>query len=526
MSEGSAAGRPRLGIELGSTRIKACLIDADHRPIAVGRHVWENRLVDGVWTYSLDDVWGGLRCAVADLAARLGDDRDDVLGSVAAVGVSAMMHGYLAFDETGSLLTPFRTWRNTSTAAAAARLGKALGCNIPHRWSVAHLYQAVLDGEQHVPHVRFLTTLAGYVHWRLTGRKVLGMGDASGMFPVDATTGSYDSAMLEAADELLAADGFDRHLAGLLPSVLAAGEEAGVLTAEGAGLLDESGALPAGIPMCPPEGDASTGMVATHSIAPRTGNVSVGTSIFAMVVLEGPTARPHPEIDIVATPAGAPVAMVHCNNGASEFNAWASVFHELATSLGSDADQDAVFAVLLRAAAAGEADGGGVLSYNQLSGEPVLGDLEQGRPLIVRTPDSRLSLANLSRSLVFGIFGTLTIGMRVLAEEGIRIDRMLAHGGLFRTPGPAQALLAAALDTPVAVGDSAGESGAWGAAVLASFMDSSESDLEKFLDREVFAHEQLDVVRPDPDQVLGYRSFLERYVSGLAVERAAVGAVP
>ncbi len=525
MSDGPAPARPRLGIELGSTRIKACLIDADHRPIAVGRHAWENRLVDGVWTYALEDVWAGLRCAVSDLADHLGEDRKDVLGSVTAIGVSAMMHGYLAFDDADSLLTPFRTWRNTSTSVAAAELGRTLGCNIPHRWSVAHLYQAILDGERHVPHVRFLTTLAGYVHWRLTGRKVLGVGDASGMFPIDATTGTYDAAMLEAAERLLAAHGFDRRLTDLLPVVLAAGQTAGTLTAEGAALLDESGALRAGIPMCPPEGDASTGMVATHSIAPRTGNVSVGTSIFAMVVLEEPTAHPHPEIDIVATPTGSPVAMVHCNNGASEFDAWASVFHEFATTLGCDVDDDAVFAILLREAAAGEVDGGGILSYNQLSGEPIAGDLEQGRPLIVRTPGSRLDLANLSRSLVYGIFGTLTIGMRVLADEGIRIDRMFAHGGLFRTPGPAQFLLSAALDTPVAVGRSAGESGAWGAAVLASFMSASDSDFEEFLDRNVFADEKLDVVRPDAEQALGYRSFLGRYMSGLTVERAAVAAV-
>lgn len=520
-----AQGRATLGIELGSTRIKAVLVGEDHTVLATGGHAWENQLVDRTWTYALDAVWDGLRAAVADLLADAEQRHGVRPTSFAAVGVSAMMHGYLAFDADDELLVPFRTWRNTSTGAAAAELTELFGYNIPLRWSVAHLHQAVLDAEPHVPDVRFVTTLAGYVHWRLTGRKVLGVGDASGMFPVDPATHDYDADLLARYDALAA----DRlpvdHLRDLLPDVLVAGQDAGRLTDEGAALLDPSGALRGGTPLCPPEGDAGTGMVATASVAPRTANISVGTSIFAMVVLEKPLARVHHEIDLVTTPAGDLVAMVHCNNGASELGEWAGVFGRFATALGSDAGADEVFGVLLREALEGEADGGGLLAYNYLSGEPITG-LTEGRPLVVRTPDSRLTLGNFVRTQVYGAFGTLSLGMRILAAEGVGVDAMYAHGGLFRTAGVAQRLLAAAVDAPVAVGRTAGEGGAWGIAVLAGYLASGATqDLGTYLTTHVFAEAEIDVVQPDAADVAGYATWLERYEAGLAVERAATEAV-
>src|SRR5690606_25398625 len=387
-------GRTALGIELGSTRIKACLVGPDNVPLASGSHDWENQLVDGVWTYSLEAVWTGLQEAVAALLSDVETRYGVRPTTVGALGVSAMMHGYLAFDEAGELLVPFRTWRNTSTERAARELTELLGHNIPLRWSVAHLYQAVLDDEPHVARVHHLTTLAGYVHWRLTGRQVLGVGDASGMFPVDVATGGYDRTMLAAFDERAA--GRVPPLADLLPAVLPAGAGAGTRTPEGVALLDPSGTLRPGAPLCPPEGDAGTGMVATNSVAPRTGNVSAGTSIFAMVVLERPLERVHEEIDLVTTPAGDLVAMVHCNNGASELAAWADLFGQLAAALGAPADPETVFEAFLRSALDGDADGGGLLAYNYLSGEPITG-LEAGRPLFTRTPDSRLTLANFAR---------------------------------------------------------------------------------------------------------------------------------
>ena len=523
--ESIAQGRVTLGIELGSTRIKAVLVGEDHVPLASGGHAWENQYVDRTWTYSLDAVWEGLRGAVADLLADAERQHGVRPTSLAAIGVSAMMHGYLAFDADDELLVPFRTWRNTSTGPAAAELTELLGYNIPLRWSVAHLYQAVLDAEPHVPDVRFVTTLAGYVHWRLTGRRVLGVGDASGMFPVDPATRDYDADLLARFDAHVAGRLPAAHLADLLPEVLVAGQEAGTLTDEGAALLDPSGTLRAGTPLCPPEGDAGTGMVATASVAPRTANISVGTSIFAMVVLEHPLARVHHEIDLVTTPAGDLVAMVHCNNGASELGEWAGVFGRFATALGSDAGADEVFGVLLREALEGEADGGGLLAYNNLSGEPVTG-LDEGRPLIVRTPDSRLTLGNFVRTQVYAAFGALSLGMRILDGEGVEVDAMFAHGGLFRTAGVAQRLLAAAVDTPVAVGRTAGEGGAWGIAVLAGYLASgATTDLGTYLTEQVFADAELDVAQPDPADVAGYTAWLARYEAGLAVERAATEAL-
>ena len=518
-------GRTSLGIELGSTRIKACLIGPDATEVlATGSYAWENRLEDGLWTYALDDVWQGLQAAYRALA----DDADKRHGvrpeTFGAIGVSAMMHGYLAFDAAGELLVPFRTWRNTNTGPAAAELSALFGVNIPLRWSIAHLHQAVLDAESHVPQLDFITTLAGFVHWRLTGEKVLGVGDASGIFPIDSAACDYDGRMLDAYDARVA-EKLRTPVRGLLPTVLPAGTAAGTLTAEGAALLDPSGALRPGIALCPPEGDAGTGMVATNSVSPRTGNVSAGTSIFAMVVLEGPLASVHHELDLVTTPAGDPVAMVHCNNGASELAAWAGLFGRFAAATGQSIDDDAVFDVLFQEALEGEADAGGLLAYNHLSGEPIAG-LAEGRPLFVRTPNSDFSLANVMRAQLYGVFGTLALGMQVLAAEGVVLERMFAHGGMFRTAGVAQRFLAGALGAPVAVGELAAEGGAWGIAVLASYLSHSDAiALGDYLDERVFAEASLVVAAPEPADVAGFATYLDRYRAGLAIESAAVDAI-
>ncbi|MEN2741561.1 FGGY-family carbohydrate kinase [Microbacterium sp. X-17] len=521
------AGRTALGIELGSTRIKACLVDADDPAtvLAVGSHDWENEFADRVWTYSLDAVWSGLQAAyaalVADAEARHGV-RPRTFG---AIGVSAMMHGYLAFDAAGELLAPFRTWRNTTTGPASAQLSALFGVNIPLRWSIAHLHQAVLDAEPHLGRLHSITTLAGHVHERLTGRRVLGVGDASGMFPIDSATKTYDAELVARYDGLVR----DKALPGLrelLPEVLVAGEPAGELTPAGALLLDPSGELQPGIPLCPPEGDAGTGMVATASVAPRTGNVSAGTSIFAMVVLERPLAEAHHELDLVTTPAGDAVAMVHCNNGASELSAWAGLFGRFAEAAGAPVAPDAVFETLFREALDGEPDAGGLLAYNYLAGEPITG-LEEGRPLVVRTPDSRLTLANFARAQLYGVFGTLALGMRVLHAEGAALDRMFAHGGMFRTAGVAQRFLAGALDAPVSVADTASEGGAWGVAVLAAYLRAARSGtpLDVYLDRDVFGGFAVETVEPDAGDVAGFAAYLARYADGLAAERAAVASI-
>jgi sugar (pentulose or hexulose) kinase len=526
MDAGAAitSGRTALGIELGSTRIKAVLIGPDSAPLAVGSSDWENQFVDRLWTYSLDAVWAGVQQSFATLTDDVRRRHGVELSGVGALGVSAMMHGYLAFDAEGALLTPFRTWRNTNTARATERLGAEFGVNIPHRWSVAHLYQAVLDAEEHLSRLDHLTTLAGYVHWQLTGEKVLGIGDASGMFPIDTDTGGYDTAMLARFDELAAEAGVELSIAELLPAVARAGRPAGTLTAAGAELLDPTGRLCPGVPLCPPEGDAGTGMVATNSVAPRTGNVSAGTSIFAMVVLEQELARAHRELDLVTTPAGDPVAMVHCNNGASELNAWAGLFAEFARALGADADPSKVFQTLFTAALGGASDGGGMIAYNYLSGEPIT-DLEEGRPLFLRSPDSRLDLGTFMRTHLFSALATLRIGMDVLQKaEGVRLDRMFAHGGMFKTAGVAQRFLAAAIDTPVSVGEVAAEGGAWGIAVLAAFAArrSPDQSLADYLDTVVFTGATLQTVEPDPIDVAGFDTFMRRYVAALPVERAAV----
>ncbi|MGN6273407.1 MAG: xylulokinase [Protaetiibacter sp.] len=513
-----------LGIELGSTRIKACVIDAEGRTLATGSHSWENRLEDGRWTYSLDAVREGLRSAYADLVAQLGA----APASFGAIGVSAMMHGYLAFDAEGQLLVPFRTWRNTNTGPAAAELSAALGVNIPLRWSIAHLHQAALDGEPHVPLVARITTLSGYVHHLLTGRDVLGVGDASGMFPIDPATGDYDMELLEIAQERLAAAGGELELLEVLPPVLSAGADAGTLTADGAALLDASGTLQPGIPLAPPEGDAGTGMVATNAVRARTANVSAGTSIFAMVVLEGSLAAASPDIDVVTTPDGSPVAMVHCNNGSSELGAWVGVFAEFARAIGATPSSDEVFAAVLGGVLADDAAENGLLAYNLLSGEPIVGT-DEGRPLVVRTPGSRLSLAGFGRAQLFSVFAALAIGMRELAAQNVALDEVVAHGGLFRSGGVAQRALAAALGTPVAVGESASEGGAWGIALLASYRRAvAEGDtraLPDWLDATAFADAPVTTIEPTASDIAGYAAYLERWEAGLAVERAAVAAL-
>lgn len=517
-------GGTALGIELGSTRIKAVLIGPDHTPLATGSHAWENQFVDRLWTYSLESVWSGVQACYAALAADVAARYGVELTTIGALGVSAMMHGYLAFDDAGELLVPFRTWRNTNTGPAVEALSAAFGTNIPHRWSIAHLYQAVLDAEPHVGSVAQLTTLAGYVHRQLTGERVLGVGDASGMFPIDTEAGGYDATMISTFDRLVADHGVDWSVADLLPTIRPAGDDAGTLTEAGAALLDPTGTLRPGAPLCPPEGDAGTGMVATNSVAPRTGNVSAGTSIFAMVVLEHPLSRVHHELDLVTTPAGDLVAMVHCNNGASELNAWVGLFAEFAALLDVPVDAGRVFETLFRASLDGTPDGGGLLAYNYLSGEPITG-LDEGRPLFVRSPDSTLDLATFMRTHLFASLATLRIGMDVLlSDEQVDLESMFAHGGLFTTKGVAQRYLAAAIDTPVSVGNTASEGGAWGIAVLAAFLTARApgQTLADYLADRVFAGAELVTVEPDPADVAGFNAFMRRYVAALPVQRAAV----
>ncbi len=521
-------GRASLGIELGSTRIKACLIAENGHVLAVGSHAWENSFVDRMWTYPLDEVWAGIQAAYAELVTHVQQAFGVPIDTLASIGISAMMHGYLAFDSHDGLLVPFRTWRNTTTGPAAAELSALFGVNIPLRWSIAHYRQAMLDAEPHVARIDRLTTLAGYVHTALTGRDVLGVGDASGMFPIDPATGTYDADLVARFDAL--ADGASpRPLLAVLPAVLPAGADAGELTPAGAALLDPTGVLQSGARFCPPEGDAGTGMVATNAVAPRTGNVSAGTSIFAMVVLERQLSAAHDELDVVTTPAGDPVAMVHCNNGASELAAWVGVFQRFAEVIGSPLAPDAVYQALFTEALSAAPDAGGILSYNHLSGEPIAG-LDEGRPLVIRTPDSQLTLANFLRSQLAGVFATLSLGMRVLDDEGVEVDRMLAHGGIFRTAGVAQRVLAAALDVAVSVERHASEGGAWGIAVLAAYTaarrtGATEASLAQYLADVAFADAAFTTVEPDPAEVAGYAAYLDRYRAGLAAERAAVTAL-
>lgn len=516
-------GKTYLGIEMGSTRIKAVLIGEDFKPVASGGHDWENRLENGIWTYSLDDVWAGVQASFASLVKDINEKYNVKLEKVSSIGISAMMHGYLPFDADGNQLVGFRTWRNTITEQAANELTGKFGFNIPQRWSIAHLYQAMLNGEEHVANVATLTTLAGYVHWKLTGKKVLGVGEASGVFPIDSVKLEYDSSMRTQFNELAAAKGFAWTLEDILPQVLGAGEDAGVLTSDGAKLIDPSGALQSGCPMCPPEGDAGTGMVATNSIQQRTGNVSAGTSIFAMIVLEKALSKVHPEIDIVTTPAGKPVAMVHCNNCTTDLDAWVRLFGEVISLGGGSMSKPALYDALYDIALTGDADCGGLLSYNYYSGEHITG-FEEGRPLFVRQPDSIFKLANFMRMQLFSTMGTLKIGMDILAEEQVRLDKLLGHGGLFKTEKVGQKLMAGALNVPVSVMTTASEGGAWGIALLAAYrvLKADSDTLESFLADKVFAGEAGVCINPDPNDVAGFEEFMKRYRSGLAVEKAAV----
>ncbi len=518
------AGKTALGIEFGSTRIKAILIGEDNTPIASGSHEWENQLVEGIWTYSLDAIWSGLQDCYAKMAKDVENQYGVVLTTIGSIGFSAMMHGYMAFGQAGELLVPFRTWRNTITEQAAEKLTEEFQYNIPQRWSIAHLYQAILNKEEHVKNVAFFTTLAGYIHWQLTGRKVLGVGEASGMFPIDIHTKQFDANMIEKFDKLVAPCGYPWKLKDILPEVLLAGEEAGTLTKEGAKLLDVSGNLQAGIAVCPPEGDAGTGMVATNSIAKRTGNVSAGTSVFAMIVLEKELKKVHPEIDLVTTPTGNLVAMVHCNNCTSDLNAWVNLFKEFAESFGIEVDMTKLFYVLYNKALEGDADCGGLMAYNYFSGEPVTG-FEEGRPLFVRTPDAHFNLANFMRVHLFTSLGVLKTGLDILLkEEDVKVDKIFGHGGLFKTKGVGQSILAAAMDTPVTVMDTAGEGGAWGIAVLASYMKNKVADetLDDYLNKKVFAGQKGETLAPKAEDVEGFDRFMEHYKKGLSMERAAV----
>jgi sugar (pentulose or hexulose) kinase len=518
------SGKTALGIELGSTRIKAVLIGEDHAPIASGSHEWENRYENGVWTYSLDDVWTGLQESYRNLSKDVLEKYNVPLKTIGAIGLSAMMHGYMAFDKDSNQLVPFRTWRNTITGQAAERLTELFQFNIPQRWSIAHLYQAILNKESHVKDISHLTTLAGYVHWRLTGQKVLGVGEASGMFPIDSRINDYDQRMLEQFNELLKAENISWTLQDILPKVLIAGDAAGVLTGEGAKRLDPAGQLLAGSKLCPPEGDAGTGMVATNSVAERTGNVSAGTSVFAMIVLEKALSKLYPEIDLVTTPTGKPVAMVHSNNCTSDLNAWVDLFQEFTKVLGVDVSESWLYEMLYKQGLAGDADGGGLLAYNYVSGEHIT-QMEEGRPLFVRTPESCFTLANFMRVHLFSSLGALKIGMDILFEqEHVKIDQLLGHGGFFKTKEVGQKMMAAAMDVPVSVMETAGEGGAWGIALLASYMFSKAENepLEAYLSDRVFAGENGTTIAPDQTDVDGFITFMARYKKGLVIERAAL----
>ena len=522
-----ANGKAVLGIEFGSTRIKAVLVDENNMPIASGDHDWENRLENGVWTYTLEDIWTGLQDCYQKMTEDVKEKYGVAVEKLAAIGFSAMMHGYLAFDKKGNLLVPFRTWRNTITQEASEALTKVFNFHVPQRWSIAHLYQAILNGEEHVPQVDFFTTLDGYIHWQLTGEKVLGVGSASGMFPIVSTIKDYDKAMIQKFDELVAPKGFPWKLEHLLPKVLLAGDKAGVLTEEGAKKLDPTGTLQAGCPLCPPEGDAGTGMVATNSVKQRTGNVSAGTSVFAMIVLEKALKRVHEEIDMVTTPSGDAVAMVHCNNCTSDLNAWVNIFKEFAESFGIDVDMNKLFGTLYNKALEGDKDCGGLLAYNYFSGEHITG-FEEGRPMFVRTPDSKFSLANFMRANLYTSLGALKVGLDILLkEEEVAIDRITGHGGLFKTKGVGQKILAAAMDATVSVMKTAGEGGAWGIALLASYMvnkDAGEA-LEDYLQNKVFGGDEGEKMDPDPEDVKGFDEFIKRYRAGFPIERAAVDAL-
>lgn len=521
LAEALRAGETALGIELGSTRIKAVLIGPDHEPVASGAHDWENQQVNGLWTYPLEEVWVGIQAAYRELAEEVERLCGEPLTRVGAMGVSAMMHGYLPFDEEGRQIAEFRTWRNTVTEKEAAELTALFGFNIPQRWSVAHLYRAIRLGEEHTSHIGFLTTLAGYVHWQLTGKKVLGTGEAAGMFPLDSETKNYDEDMLGKFDALVAPYEMPWKLRDILPTALTAGDDGGTLTPAGARLLDPSGRLEPGIPFCPPEGDAGTGMVATNSVSPRTGNVSAGTSIFAMVVLERPLSRVYPEIDMVTTPTGSPVAMVHCNTCTSDLDAWVKMFSELLGAAGTQIEKSDLYKLLYRQAMQGEPDCGGLVNFNCFSGEPVM-NLEAGCPLLLRRPLAPLTLGNFMRAQLYAAMAPLRIGMELLEQEHVALDKLYGHGGLFKVPHVAPHLMAGALQVPVAVLETAGEGGPWGMALLAMYRIRRENgeSLEDYLTGKVFANAQEECAVPEKEVVDGFASYLAQYKKALDAQRA------
>ena len=518
------SGKAILGIEFGSTRIKAVLIDTDNNPIAQGSFEWENQLVDGLWTYSIDTIWKGLQDCYADLRKNVKAEYDCEIKQLAAIGISAMMHGYMAFGKDENILVPFRTWRNTNTAKAAAELSELFHFNIPLRWSISHVYQAILNGEDHINKIDFLTTLAGYIHWQLTGKKVLGVGDASGMLPIDSNTNNYDAEMVAKFDKLIEPKNLGWKILDILPEVLNAGEDAGVLTEEGAKKLDPSGTLQAGTPLCPPEGDAGTGMVATNAVRQRTGNVSAGTSSFSMIVLEKALSQPYEVIDMVTTPDGSPVAMVHCNNCTSDLNAWVGLFKQYQELLGVPVDMNEVFGKLYNHALEGNADCGGLIAYNYISGEPVTG-LAEGRPMFVRSANDHFNLANFMRANLYASVAVLKIGNDVLfKDEKVQVDRITGHGGLFKTKGVGQRILAAAINSPISVMETAGEGGAWGIALLAGYLVNNEEKLSlaDYLDKKVFAGNTGVEIAPTAEDVAGFDKYIETYKAGLAIEKAAV----
>ncbi len=518
------SGKAILGIEFGSTRIKAVLIDPEYKVIAQGSHNWENQLVDGLWTYSIEAIWFGLQDCYANLRKEVLEKYDTEIEILASIGISAMMHGYMAFNDKDEILVPFRTWRNTNTGKAAKELSDLFVYNIPLRWSISHLYEAILDNEEHVKDIKFQTTLAGYIHWQLTGKKVLGIGDASGMIPVDPDTKTYNADMVEKFNKLIEPRGFGWTLLDIFPKVLVAGEDAGYLTPEGAHKLDISGHLKAGIPLCPPEGDAGTGMVATNAVKQRTGNVSAGTSSFSMIVLEKDLSKPYEPIDIVTTPDGSLVAMVHCNNCTSDINAWVNLFKEYQEMMGMPVDMNEIYTRLFNKALEGDADCGGLMAFNYVSGEPITG-LSDGRPLFVRSANDKFSLANFMRTHLYGAIGVLKIGNDILLkEEHVKVDRITGHGGYFKTKGVGQRMLAAALSSPISVMETAGEGGAWGIALLAAFLVNNDSKLSlaDYLEENVFAGDAGVEIAPTDEDVAGFNRYIERYKKALAIEKTAV----
>lgn len=522
------AGKTSLGIEFGSTRIKAVLIDDEYHTIAAGDYGWASHLEDGLWSYTQEEIWTGLQTAYAKMAGDVETAYGEKLTHVGHIGFSAMMHGYLAFDENGELLVPFRTWQNTNTSEAHEKLSELFQYNIPERWSIAHLYQSVLNKEEHVGKVAYFTTLAGYVHWKLTGRKVLGVGDASGMFPIDPTTHTYETAFIDKFDALPEVAAQPWKLEDLLPEPLVAGAPAGELTAEGVKLLDPTGTLQPGITLAPPEGDSGTGMVATNSVRVRTGNVSAGTSIFAMVVLEHKLARLHPEVDLVTTPAGDLAGMSHANNFTSDLNAWVGLFGQFAAAIGQPVDAGTLYGTLFRSAIADDVDSncGGLINYPFRSGEFLAG-LSEGRPLFARGPEARMSLGNFMRAQLFGAFSPVKIGMDVMTkDEGVAVDSLVGHGGIFTTPKVAQKILAAAFDTPIKVMATAAEGGAWGMAVLADYLWHADQPLDEYLDSRVFSDAVSTTEEPDADDVAGFEEFFDRFRKGLPMEHAAIASIP